>query len=420
MVILMKKKYAAAVSGCRTNQYELQSMKTQLEAEGFAAAREGEEADLCVIHTCAVTESAESSSRHAVRALVHKHPGALIVVTGCLAQKDPVSLRALSENVEIISNDEKEYFFEKLFPGKKAPQKSITTFEGHTRAFVQIQDGCNCYCSYCIVPYLRGPSQSRAREEILREIKTLLASSYKEIVITGVNVGDFLDCGSYGLIDLLGEVDTLPGVERLRLSSINPNDIDERFLQTLSGLKSFCPSMHLVLQSGSNAILKKMRRQYTRESYCDLVKKLRKTNPDFCFSTDVIVGFPGETDADFEETVEVVRDVGFAKVHIFPYSRREGTQAARLGKCVPHDVIKDRKRRLADVEHEVSLETRARFVGRTVSVLTENGDDPTWICGQTPHGLVVKVPRENLSENTLLRVELTDLCDDFLLGKVIL
>ena len=414
----MGKKYIASVLGCRTNQYELQLMKTQLEAEGFTAASEGDEVDLCLIHTCAVTEGAESSSRHAVRSFITKHPRARIIVTGCHVQKDPESFRALSENVEIILNDEKDSFFEKLFPGKKPPKRSISTFEGRTRAFVQIQDGCNSYCSYCIVPYLRGPSQSRSREEIVSEIKTLISSFYKEIVITGINVGDYAQ-GSYRLIDLLREIDALPGIARLRLSSINPNDIDERFLQTLPHLKNFCPSMHLVLQSGSNSILKKMRRQYTREVYRELVHKLRDFNADFCFSTDVIVGFPGESDTDFEETVELVREVGFAKVHIFPYSRREGTLAVRFKDSVPQNVIWERKKRLAEVAREVAFETRSRFVGKTVSLLTESANDSEWILGQTPHGLVVKLQRENLSENTLLRVELTGLCDDMLVGKAI-
>lgn len=399
------KKYAAQVIGCRVNQYELQSMKTQLEKLGYEGVQEGEAADLCLIHTCAVTESAESSSRHAIRSLLGKHPHARVVVTGCLAQKDPASLRAIAESIEVM-------------PGEISPSGIITTFEGHTRPFVKIQDGCSCFCSYCIVPYLRGPSRSRTREDILTEIKSLLDHSYQEIVITGVNVGDF-SLEKYSLSDLLAEVDALPGLKRLRLSSINPNDIDEHFLCTVLDLNHFCPSLHLVLQSGSNAILRKMRRKYAREQFLHVVETIRSAYPDFAFSTDIIVGFPGESADDFELTVEIVRRVCFSKVHIFPFSPREGTSAARLGESVPIDVIKERKTLLAQIADECATTFRKKWIGQTVSVLTEKCDDTAWIFGLSPQGLSVKVPRRGLCENELINVKLIGFSGEDLLGEVV-
>jgi threonylcarbamoyladenosine tRNA methylthiotransferase MtaB len=401
-----KKRYAAQVVGCRVNQYELQSMRAQLEAHGYTAAEEGETAELCVVNTCAVTESAESSSRHAVRSLLSRNPHAKILVTGCLAQKDPSSLQEISESVHVLPNTEKDRFFESLFPSDVPPSPFITTFEGHTRAFIKIQDGCTCFCSYCIVPYLRGTSRSRKKEDILEEIRGLVAASYKEIVVTGVNVGDFPR-----LVDLLQAIDAIDGIKRLRLSSINPNDIDEEFIEVVPQLKSFCPALHLVLQSGSNSVLKKMRRKYTREMYLDLVERFRKKQPDFAFSTDVIVGFPGETDADLEQTAEVIKAVNFSKVHLFPYSVREGTLAARFQDVVPVETIKERKAKIAQIAQECACMVRQQFVGKRVTVLTEEEG------GQTPHGLVVKL-NEPLPKNHLVDVKVVGF-DEELIGELI-
>jgi threonylcarbamoyladenosine tRNA methylthiotransferase MtaB len=264
------------------------------------------------------------------------------------------------------------------------------------------------------VPFLRGASRSRRKDEILEEIRGLLGSSYKEIVITGVNVGDFPQ-----LTDLLVDIDALPGIERLRLSSINPNDIDDRFIEVASSLKSFCPSLHLVLQSGSNAVLKKMRRKYTQEMYLDIVRRLRDKRSDFAFSTDVIVGFPGESEADLEQTAEVIKSVNFSKVHLFPYSSREGTLAARFQEQVPIEVLKIRKLKIAELADLSAQRVRQDFVGKRVPILTESREEGQWLFGLTPHNLVVKIPKRMLSGNELVEVKITGHIDEELIGELV-
>jgi threonylcarbamoyladenosine tRNA methylthiotransferase MtaB len=401
---IFPKKYVIEVIGCRTNQYEVQLMRTELEAAGYSSVRAGEEASICVINTCAVTESAESSSRHTIRSCMQRHKNARIVVTGCLAEKDEKALLSLGESIYIIPNSKKESFSKILFSAETTPS-TISTFDGHTRPFIKIQDGCTCFCSYCIVPYLRGGSRSRNKDEIVQEIRQLIQSGYKEVVLTGVNVGDFSNT-EYELIDLIREIDLLPGLERLRLSSINPNDIDSRFVRTIPSLKKFCPSLHLVLQSGSNAVLRRMRRKYTREMFFSLVDELRQVSPDFEFSTDVIVGFPGETESDFEETLDVIQRVRFSKVHMFPFSVREGTAAARFQDKVGIDEIKRRKREVLHIAEKVSFDVRQKYVGKEVYILTERGDDPCFIYGQTPQALLVKIPRGIIHDNEFVKVKL--------------
>lgn len=408
------KKYAVAVVGCRTNQYELQLIRTQLEAAGYEPAKEGETASMCVINTCAVTEQAESSSRHAVRSCVQHNPDARIIVTGCLAEKDEKSLMSLGEDIKIIPNSQKDSFSKLLFTPSEPFPHAISSFEEHTRPFIKIQDGCTCFCSYCIVPYVRGASRSREKDEILQEIKQLVRSGYKEIVLTGVNVGDFSD-----LVGLITEIDAISGLERFRLSSINPNDIDENFIQKVTSLKKFCPSLHLVLQSGSNAILRKMRRKYTREQFLSLVNQFRGLFPDFEFSTDVIVGFPGETESDFEDTVDIIQKVKFSKVHMFPFSPREGTLAARFPEKISVEDMKRRKAYILQIAEEVAYDVREKYVGKKVCILTERGDDPAWLYGQTPQALLVKIQKKSFSENELLNVKLVGNDKESLLGEVV-
>ncbi len=394
----MKKKFKIATLGCRTNQYESQAYRDQLLGLGYVEAKAGETADLCIVNTCTVTASADSSSRHQIRRLERENPGTKLVVTGCMSD------RVKSEgNLKVIPNQEKEQLVQALFPEEDVPEFSIKNFEAHTRAFVKVQDGCNSFCTYCIIPYVRGRSRSKPIAAVVKEVKGLVNQGYKEVVITGINVGDYED----GLADLMQEVDQIEGLQRLRLSSIDPDEVDDRLLNVIVNGRTTCHSMHLVLQAGSNVVLKRMNRKYTRQMFLDSVQRLKQASADFTFTTDLIVGFPGETERDFEETLEVMREVKFAKVHMFPYSPRERTKAA-LFEQLPAEVIESRRQRLLREAEKVAFELREQFVGRTCDVLTESGEG-----GHTEHFLPVEIKHR---ANEIIRVKLTENTPKGLIG----
>lgn len=398
----MTKKYAVATLGCRTNQYETQAYIHQLQSMGYEESDEG--ADICIVNTCTVTESADSSSRHQIRALHKKHPGAQIIVTGCLAERAEKDLIKLPGVSHVVHNRDKENLLKVIHPDEELPEFKINQFEGHTRAFVKVQDGCNSFCTYCIIPYVRGRSRSRSLDEIIDECKGLVASGYKEIVLTGINIGDFDGGdGSKRLADLVREVDAIEGLKRLRISSIDPDEVDEDLKQALIDGKNTAKSMHIVLQSGSNAILKKMNRKYTKQEFFASCEKLLNAHPDFCFTTDIIVGFPGETDEDFNETLAVMDKIKFAKVHMFPYSPRERTRAFLYPNKVPHDVINSRKQILLRQAEKDAFDLRSMFVNKPLDVLVECYDEDVGaFFGHSDNFLPVYIKGHGLKSNDLV------------------
>jgi threonylcarbamoyladenosine tRNA methylthiotransferase MtaB len=410
----LKKRFQLATLGCRTNQYETQGYRDQLLALGYQEVGEGEEADLCIVNTCTVTESADQSSRHQIRKLARNHPHAQIVVTGCLAERRPDLIHQIKGVTHVVPNLEKENLISSLFPDEEVPEFSIKNFEAHTRAFVKVQDGCNSFCTYCIIPYVRGRSRSRSIDSVVAEVKDLVASGYKEVVITGINVGDFQD-EEKGLADLVKAVDCIEGIKRVRISSIDPDEVDEKLMDAVINGEHTCHSLHLVLQSGSNVILKRMNRKYTRQIFLRAVEKLKKAAPDFTFTTDVIVGFPGETEVDFQETVEVMREVKFAKVHMFPYSPRERTRAALYPNQIPREEVDRRKNVITRLSEEIAYQLREQYLGKTLQVLTENGGGD-FLMGHTPNFLPVKVPNHNFLPNQLIEVKLVENRPDTLIG----
>ncbi|MCC5832671.1 MAG: tRNA (N(6)-L-threonylcarbamoyladenosine(37)-C(2))-methylthiotransferase MtaB [Chlamydiales bacterium] len=406
---MSKKRFRLATLGCRTNQYETQAYRDQLLELGYFEAEEDEEADLCIVNTCTVTESADRSSRHQIRQLIRQNPGAKIMVTGCLAERRPDLIEKIGGVSAVVPNKEKEGLVASLFPEREVPEFSIKHFEAHTRAFVKVQDGCNSFCTYCIIPYVRGRSRSRPVEDVVREVEDLVASGYKDIVITGINVGDY----EGGLAALMRAVDGVEGLKRLRLSSIDPDEVDDELMDAVLNGKHTCHSLHIVLQSGSNVVLKRMNRKYTRQIFFEAVEKLRRASPDFTFTTDVIVGFPGESDADFEETLEVMREVQFAKVHMFPYSRRERTRAALYPNQVPQPVVDARKAKVLQVAEEEAFRLREKYVGRTLPVLTESNQN-----GHTENFLHVLFPEGELAPNWLVDAYLVKNTPEGLIGAV--
>lgn len=392
-----KKKYKLVTLGCRTNQYESQGYSDQLTSLGLSQAKEGEEAEVCIVNTCTVTQSADTHSRHAILKLHRENPSAKIIVTGCYAVSHPEVVKNLPGVSHVMGNHKKSELVAELFPDLEVPDFAIQHFESHTRAFVKVQDGCDSYCTYCVIPYVRGRSRSRTIVEVVEEVKGLIANGYKEIVLTGINIGDFdnQEKSPKGnrLADLVIACDALPGLERLRLSSIDPDEVDEELQNAILNGNKTCPSMHIVLQSGSNVILKRMNRKYTRQIFLETVDRLRTACPNFTFTTDVIVGFPGETEADFEETLHVIQEVEFAKVHMFPYSDRPKTRANLMPNKVPKEIITIRKNRLLELAASASFKLREKFLKNRMTVLTESFDknQPEGIFGHTDNFLPVWV-----------------------------
>lgn len=408
---MSKQKFKVATLGCRTNQYESQGYSDQLQGIGLSLAGEEEEANLCIVNTCTVTESADKSSKAKIRQLLRDNPNSRVVVTGCLVESSEEArkeLLQLGENVQLVRNSEKEKLLAQVFPdAENLPEFKIERFEAHTRAFVKVQDGCNSFCTYCIIPYVRGRSRSRSFSEILEEIHGLVRNGYKEVVLTGINIGDF-EGEKMRLADLVREVDKIEGLERIRVSSIDPDEVDENLASSILEGKKTCPSMHIVLQAGSNAILKRMNRKYTKQIFLETAEMLKKRNPDFTFTTDVIVGFPGETEGDFAETMEMVEKIQFAKVHIFPYSDRPRTRASQYPNKVPPDVIKRRKTELLHAAEKAAFHLREKFVGRKMKVLLENEENSRHIAGHTENFLKVFVPKGEFSSNQIVEVILRE------------
>ncbi len=420
------KKFKVVTLGCRTNQYESQAYSDQLQAMGYDPAGDNESADICIVNTCTVTESADSHSRHEIRQLARQNPQAKLVVTGCFAERQPNAVSTIPGVTHVIQNKDKENLVSAIFPDVEVPEFSIKNFEAHTRAFLKVQDGCNSFCTYCIIPYVRGRSRSRTIAEVKREAQELIANGYKEIVLTGINIGDFdgnpsTEEQAQTLAALVREIDQLPGLERLRVSSIDPDEVNDDLMQAIVFGRRTCPSMHIVLQSGSNVILKRMNRKYTRQIFLETVDKLRKANPDFTFTTDIIVGFPGETDVDFEDTLAVMREVKFAKVHMFPYSDRPRTRASTYPNKVSPDIIKTRKHEVLRLSEEIAYQLRQEYIGRRLAVLTESTDPsrPGETFGHTSNFLSVWVQNCHLPANEIVEVELYENQASGLLGRII-
>jgi threonylcarbamoyladenosine tRNA methylthiotransferase MtaB len=420
------KKFKIATLGCRTNQYESQAYHDQLIAMGYTQAQNGEEAEICIVNTCTVTESADSNSRHEIRQLAKENPNTRLVVTGCFADRQPDAILQIGGVSNVIPNRDKDNLIASIFPEEEVPEFSIKNFDSHTRAFVKVQDGCNSFCTYCIIPYVRGRSKSRSIPDIIREVEGLINNGFKEIVITGINIGDFDGNPAEGgkpckLVDLVKAIDQVPGLERLRVSSIDPDEVDDELADAIINGKKTCHSMHLVLQSGSNVILKRMNRKYTRQIFLNTVERMRTASPDFTVTTDVIVGFPGETEADFNETLEVMREVKFAKVHMFPFSPRARTKAALMPNKVAPEIIKQRKHSVLHLAEQIGFELRERFLSRRMLVLTESPDEsrPGQIMGHTDNFLPVWVQSSKYKKNELVEVDLIENTPTGFIGRVV-
>jgi threonylcarbamoyladenosine tRNA methylthiotransferase MtaB len=367
--------------GCKVNQYETQYVKEMLETNGYREAASDEQADVCVVNTCTVTAEGDAKSRQTVRRLAVENPRAAIVVMGCYATRDPQAVARLPGVAKVIAN--KEMLLEELRPfGVMREPSGISRFDGHQRAFVKVQDGCLLHCSYCIIPTVRPTLRSRPVVEIAEEVQRLVDGGCHEIVLTGIHLGHYGVDLSKGkpkvawqrLWHLLDRLCQLPGDFRIRLSSLEAAEVRDDLVRTMAAYPRICPHLHLCLQSGSDRILGLMKRRYRRAGFLERCRRLRQALSLPAFTTDVIIGFPGETEADFEDTLEVVREVGFCKIHIFSYSPREGTPAASLPDSVPPEVVAERRHRLLELEATLSRNYRQSLIGKKLEVLVEGSD----------------------------------------------
>ncbi len=388
--------------GCKVNQYETQLVREALLQSGYREANDDESAALCVVNTCTVTNSGDSKSRQVIRQLSRQNPGTKTIVMGCYATRDPHAVSELPNVIEVVTDKRELPDVLGRFGIVDMPN-GISEFEGHQRAFVKIQDGCILKCSYCIIPTVRPGLRSRRPIEIEEEIRALIDHDYREIVISGIHMGHFgVDTNNLQVGDkperlwhLLRRLDRIPGEWRMRLSSIETVEVNEDFIKAAGDCEHLCPQFHPALQSGSNTVLTRMRRRYRVERFLERLDQIRDMlGNDPAFSTDIIVGFPGETDAEFEETLETCRKARFMKVHVFPFSRRDGTPAATMPDQVPPEVIRERVHILSDLERELAEQfylSRVRSLARSAMPLTAHSE--------TSHPPLLQVLAERVSES---------------------
>jgi len=396
---------ALATLGCKTNQFESAAMRETLEAAGYRVVPFAQGADLVVVNTCTVTAATDAQSRNLVRRARRLNPACRVVVTGCYAQIDPQALADLPGVSLVIGNEEKRDLLVHLqdpAEGRIAVADIRTETSAHipelsshterSRAFVQIQTGCDAFCSYCIIPHARGPSRSAPEKQVVAQVRQLMGQNVPEIVLTGIHVGNYgLDLQSRSsLLELLKRIEGETGVHRLRLGSIEPTEIDDALINHLAHSKVICPHLHIPLQAGDDAVLKRMRRPYSRETFRALVGRIVAAIPDAAIGLDVIAGFPGETEDEFENTVRLIEELPVSHLHVFPFSKRPGTAAAAMSGHLPGDVKKARAERLRLLGEEKLAEFAARFVGRELEVVVEGGGKGGQLKGLTRNYLEVR------------------------------
>lgn len=386
---MMARKVAFFTLGCKTNQYESEAMASVFRREGFETVPFDEKADVYVINTCTVTHLGDRKSRQVIRKAVKKNPDAVIAVTGCYAQTSPGEVLDIPGVDLVIGTADRDKIVQLIDETEKSPlpvnavrdimtnrsfeDMPILEYENRTRAFVKIQEGCNNFCTYCIIPYARGPLRSRAPEKVLGEVEKLVNEGFGEIVLTGIHIG------AYGagledktdLADLVIKAALIPGLKRLRLGSVEPLDITPRLIHAISEIRTICRHLHIPLQSGDDYILKKMNRTYNSFEFDRLVGAIRGQIPEIAITTDVIVGFPGETDERFENTYEFIKDIGFSKTHVFRYSPRKGTPAADFADQVSAEDKDSRSKRLIALDRENQKRFARKLIGQTTEVLVE-------------------------------------------------
>ena len=429
--------------GCKVNQYDTQAMQEVMLRNGYAVVGENAPADVCIINTCTVTNAADQKARQVIRRAIRKNPDTEVLVTGCYAESDREAIEAIPGVSLVFGNREKadlQKYLDLVHESWKEKDRSpllqiepvhhdavrehanfsmsVSEAGKHTRALIKVQDGCSAFCTYCIIPYVRGRMTSRPLRDIVQEAKQIAANGYKEIVITGVHLGAYgLDIGrQITIADILEHIHPIDGIERIRFSSIEAMNFPPDLVDRMAALPKCMPHFHLPLQAGSDKILRQMRRRYTRTEFSHLVEKLRGSFPDVGITTDVMVGFPGETDADFEDSLQFVEDIGFNQLHVFRYSPRRGTPAADYADRVPPHVSAERSKAMIALGKRLGVEFRERMLGKTMNVLVEESREGAdgHLAGFTENYLRVQTDVPDSAVNRILPVKLTALEGEFI------
>lgn len=417
------KKAAFYTLGCKVNQYETEAMAELFSDSGYKICDFNEKADVYVINTCSVTNMGDRKSRQIIRRAKKTNPAAVIAVTGCYAQtasdevlslngvnivigtKDRKNIVTLVEsidntaNINLVSDIMSNHEFEELH---------IRQYANRTRAFIKIQEGCNQFCSYCIIPYARGPVRSREMDEVISEVKELSHNGYKEIILVGIHVASYgVDLEDTSLQKLIMEIDKINGIERIRLSSIEPMTLNQEFIDSIKGSKKLCHHFHISLQSGCDDTLRRMNRKYTTSQFKSIVDGLREAFDDVAITTDIMVGFPDETDDEFAQTMSFINEVRFADAHVFQYSQRRGTPAAKRPNQVPPEIKEKRSKLVIEAAKKSRNEFIDRFIGKTMRVLFEQPAKDELFEGKTDNYITVHAPSDiNLNDrfrNVLLK-----------------
>lgn len=417
--------------GCRLNQYETDALASTFQNNDYKLVDFDTEADIYVINSCTVTHQSDHKSRHFISQANRRNKDSVLVVTGCMANNAKEELENRDEINYVLENDNKSALFslvEAHFKGElKHPSQldkdlfayGATEKGFHTRSMIKIQDGCDNFCTFCIIPSVRGRAKSRPFQDIIDNIKSVIEDGAKEVVITGVNIGRY-EFENYKFDDLIEAILNLDGDFRLRISSLEPDGFGDKFLGLLSHPK-MTPHLHLCLQSGSDEVLLRMRRMYSIKTFKNTVEKVRAIRPDFNFTTDIIIGFPGENETDFADSCGMIQNMEFGHVHAFKYSIRKGTRAERMENQVPEKLKTERSAVLREIAEESKLKYRSQFIGQTQRVLVENING-NMAKGYGEHYIPVQFEAENLKKNTFYDVTIKEVIVDkdiILLGELI-
>jgi len=427
------KKVAFITLGCKVNTYETEGMKRIFEENGYEVVDFGALADVCVINTCTVTHLSDKKSRQMIRRARRINPNAIVAAVGCYAQVAPDEVSNIEGVNLVIGNNHKADIVRLVNEASHNTQKTevserkclseyeklwIDSYSERIRAILKIQDGCDQFCSYCIIPYARGNVRSRNSEDIINEARRLSENGFTEIVLTGIHLTSYgKDTGDESLVNVLCNLNSLKGIKRIRLGSIEPLYMSQELIHTLSGLEKLCPHFHLSLQSGCDETLMRMNRRYTTSEYIDIVNNIRKNFLNAAITTDIMVGFPGETEEEFKKTCSFVEKVGFSQAHIFQYSIRKGTKAAGMPNQISPEIKEKRSKILIDICEKSKNNYRDQYLGKVMEVLFENEKESLWE-GHTVNYIPVRVASKTPLSGTICSVKLIEKRGDFVLGQI--
>lgn len=432
------RRVAFTTLGCKVNQYDSEAMMASFRRAGYHIVDFQEPADVYIVNTCTVTGRGAAKSRQLIRNAIRRSPLSVVAVAGCYTQTDPDEVAGIPGVSLIIGNQDRSQVVElceqaanspepiravnNIWQAREFEEMPVDTFMGHTRAVIKIQEGCNIFCTFCIIPYARGKPRSRRPESVLQEVNRLAAEGFREIVLTGIHLGSYGKDykGEFTLAQVVEELTRVEGIDRIRLSSLEPKHVTPHLMDLLQNHPKVCRHLHLSLQSGSQTVLERMKRAYTAQEYREVVQELRRRIPDLGLTTDVIVGFPGETEEEHKESMAFIADMGFGRLHVFPFSARKGTPAATMPDQVTKAVKERRTHEMIDLGCDLALRFAASFTGQTLQVLTEEEADTEegWLEGYTDNYIRVRFPGGEELKNCIIPVQITAVEEEICLGEM--